>query len=391
MRRMGVAVRYVRDRRQWAVFSRVDGKRRSKFFGDGPAGESAANEFAAVMREENALAGQWMTSAALPCDDVLRGWLVVHRPTLARSTEETVGGLIENHLAPFFRNRDLRTIDQTDLIKFVDEKLRDKKSAALCINALSLLRRVCELHVDAGLMQRNPAKGCKALVNRVAKRYETPKRPVDSWTADEARKLIAKAWEIEKRVAPALEIAFATGMRRGEILALKWCDIDFARNRITVDKSLVRGHVGTTKSGRVRVLPLAASLAADLQGLRREQQAQAPWSDDLPVCPSRKGGHFDEHNFSRAWRRLRRKCTDVRPLAFHCTRHTFATLALEAGRSIKWVADVLGHADPTITLRTYAHALNVESDGLDFVPLEPRSSVARKVARSGTQIRKSAR
>ncbi len=129
---------------------------------------------------------------------------------------------------------------------------------------------------------------------------------------------------------------------------------------------------------------MAAALANSLRDLRELQRRAAPWSPELSVCPAPSGGHWDENNFARAWRRLRNRCPDVRPLSFHCTRHTFATLALEAGRSVKWLAEVLGHADPTITLKTYAHVLPAGDDALDFVPLERGTQTAR----SGTQKKK---
>lgn len=61
----------------------------------------------------------------------------------------------------------------------------------------------------------------------------------------------------------------------------------------------------------------------------------------------------------RVWQRVRRKAQKqgVRPLKLHCARHTWATLALQAGKSLRCVADVLGHADPALTLRVYAHAM----------------------------------
>ena len=67
---------------------------------------------------------------------------------------------------------------------------------------------------------------------------------------------------------------------------------------------------------------------------------------------------------------------DAAALNMHCCRHTFATLALEAGRNIKWVAEVLGHSDPSITLRTYAHAIHRDADGMGFLsaPAEKESS-----------------
>ena len=76
----------------------------------------------------------------------------------------------------------------------------------------------------------------------------------------------------------------------------------------------------------------------------------------------------DPRNVARVWGRVRRRAQKkgVRPLKLHCARHTWATFALEAGKSIRWVADQLGHADPALTLRVYAHAMLDEEIDLSF-------------------------
>ena len=79
-------------------------------------------------------------------------------------------------------------------------------------------------------------------------------------------------------------------------------------------------------------------------------------------------GRIGDGTFSRRWRAVRRRgqVQGIRPLKFHATRHTWATLALSAGKSPRWVADVLGHADPSLTLRVYAHALREEETDLSL-------------------------
>ena len=367
MAAMGASVRYRPDRRRWYVYTRDARGRQAKAFGDGPEGEAAARRFAAAWEAHQTHADRWLTGPDLPCADVLRSWLAAYGPKLAQSTHETAHGLIENHLVPKLGARDLRDLAEPDLIAFVDETMREGKSAAVCLNALSVLRRVCELHVHEGLLRVNPARGCKGLVARVADRHEPPRRDVDSWTRDEAATLLEHAAAREPFVSPALVLALSTGMRRGEILALEWSDVDFARARITVRQSLVRGKVKGPKSGRIRSVPMAPSLAETLRHVHTVQTAASPWAEAGLVCAAPQGGRWHERNFARAWMRLRTRA-GVRPLPFHCTRHTFATLALEAGRSVKWLADVLGHADATITLRTYAHALPAGDDAMGFVP-----------------------
>ena len=103
---------------------------------------------------------------------------------------------------------------------------------------------------------------------------------------------------------------------------------------------------------------------------------------------SESGDRWDENNFSRAWRRVQRRAQKqgVRPLPFHSTRHTYATFAIDAGRSIRWVSEQLGHADPAMTLRAYAHVLPRRDEDVSFAdfgaprtapdgPIRPLSSV----------------
>jgi len=97
-----------------------------------------------------------------------------------------------------------------------------------------------------------------------------------------------------------------------------------------------------------------------------------------PVSPppewvfcSRTGTPWDETSFARHWERVRRRgeAEGVRPLRFHATRHSWATWALRAGKSVRWVAQQLGHQDPAFTLRVYAHAMREEEKDLSFAEL----------------------
>jgi hypothetical protein len=107
----------------------------------------------------------------------------------------------------------------------------------------------------------------------------------------------------------------------------------------------------------------------DLFATRRRDALAHGWPEVPPwVFPSRTGSPIDEKNFERSWRRLRRRAQThgVRPLKLHCTRHTWASLALASGKSVRWVADQLGHSSPALTLRIYAHAIREEELDLSF-------------------------
>ncbi len=84
---------------------------------------------------------------------------------------------------------------------------------------------------------------------------------------------------------------------------------------------------------------------------------------------SETGGLLNARNVTRSWERLRRKAQakGVRPLRLHDARHTYASLALAAGKSVRWVSSQLGHANPELTLRVYAHAMREEETDLSFL------------------------
>ena len=222
------------------------------------------------------------------------------------------------------------------------------------------------------MITRNPALGVGKVVARIARSSGLESRQVEAWTREEAENLLSLAGEHEPRFEPMLRFLFSTGARRSEALAIKWQDIDFARNRIHIRRSATKGDVGTPKNGKARTVVMSLTLAEslfDLLAQRRREQISRGWPG-VPewVFCSEVGSMLDERNVQRSWDRLRRRAQKlrVRPLGLHSARHTFASLALDSGKSIRFVADQLGHGSPAFTLETYAHMLPIEAGDMDF-------------------------
>jgi integrase len=308
----------------------------------------------------------------------LRGWHETYKPTFSPAYEKTALGLVERHLIPHFGHVSLPSISQAHMLAFVEACYQGKKSGALALNALSILRRVCQLYVEAGVLDRNPCARVGSLVAQVSRRHESAVQRADAWTRSEVALLLELARKHEKHVHGPLLCALHTGMRRGEILGLEWADV--GPRTITVRRAWVRGKSRVPKSGKAREVPISAALMALFDGMR--PKAARTFADIGPVFQPANGGHWDEANFGRAWRRLQKLAVaeKVRPLRFHDARHTFASWALEAGRSIKWCQERLGHSSAELTLRTYSHLMPGGDDEMGFLDLDT------KLVQTGTRL-----
>ncbi len=364
------------DRDAWWVHTHYNRKRYKLRVGATKDHKTQADKMAEKINAAIAL-GQFkpeeQREKAMPCDKELNKWHTAYSPTLKLSYEQLTRGLINRHLIPHFGSKDLREIRETDLLQFVQKKLDQGLTPKTIRNSLSVLRRVYNLAQRANRITHNPASHIGELLRRVDKREATEVKTIDSWSRKEVGTLLALARKHEARFYPALAFLFYTGVRRGEVLALKWEDVDFDRQRIHIRRAYVKGQLTSPKSGKgryVMMAPRLGELLLDVLAERRREAMENGWPE-LPewVFCSKVGGIMDHDNFERPWRRVRRKAQakGVRALKMHCARHTWASLALASGKSVRWVAEQLGHADPSLTLRVYAHVIPDEETDLSFL------------------------
>ncbi len=369
------------DRGAWWVFTHYQRKRKKKRIGPTKANKREAEEIARKINAALALgtfSPHGDEDKPIPCDAELRRWCEIYGQTLKRSSEIAARGLIENHLAPAFGSSDLRELSEVDLLEFIRSKLDEGLSPKTIKNALSILRRVCNLAIRDRRMERNPAAGIGDLMRRVDRRLSTEVKKVEVWSRQEVLALLDIARKHEPAFYPALLLLFSTGVRRGELLGLQWRDINFDRREILICRAITVAEMTTPKSGRSRSLHMTESLAAELfelLALRRRQVLARGWKEtpDWVFC-SDVGSSIDPRNFSRVWERFRRRfqTEGIRPLKLHAARHTWASMALESGKNIRWVADQLGHADPALTLRVYSHVMKSEERDLSFAEFGPK-------------------
>ncbi|MCB9477218.1 MAG: tyrosine-type recombinase/integrase [Deltaproteobacteria bacterium] len=264
-------------------------------------------------------------------------------PNNKPSTQRNKNYHIRVHLAPCFGHDDLHSIT-VERIEVLKATLLNKRLGAKSVNnVLGTLRTLLSTAVDWGYLDRSPMDRVKPL--------KTINAAPDFFSRDEVAQFLASCRQHKPEWHDFFATAFLTGMRRGELLALQWKDIDFERGIIKVRRSIWNGLVTTPKGGKERVLPINPELRTILEGIHR--------SRSLFVFHQDNGQPLEGHHVQKALVPLRRKAGLRSSLRFHDMRHTFASHLVINGVSIRVVQELMGHSDIKTTL-VYAH-LNSDS------------------------------
>jgi integrase len=156
---------------------------------------------------------------------------------------------------------------------------------------------------------------------------------------------------LDQQTAEAVRVAAFSGLRLGELLALRWRDVDWPRSALTISRAVSAGVEGSTKSGRVRQVPMADQAAAALERLSR--RGEFVRADDYVFCNA-YGRRLDDSALRRRYKAAR-DAIGMRPLRWHDLRHTFGSLLVAGGVDLVSVKDAMGHAELATTSR-YLHA-----------------------------------
>jgi integrase len=277
------------------------------------------------------------------------------------STARDHRSVLDRHLLPAFGHQPIEAITAREIESWRSEQLASgkltRRTAVKLVAVMhGIFERARRLYDGLGA---NPVLDVERLKVSYSGRF-------DFYSPEEVWALVRAA--DEQDAAIILTAAF-TGMRMGELLALRWRDVDFAAETIRVFGSVDhRSGVGTPKSGHGRSVPMVADVASALA--RLGQRPRFTGADDF-VFPNDTGGYLDNSALRRRYRGAQRRthakqcpfrlsaqggcnCSDgLRPLRFHDLRHTFGSLAISHA-STRDVQEWLGHADSRTTAR-YTH------------------------------------
>lgn len=282
-------------------------------------------------------------------------WLPSAKRTLAPRTLENYERILDRAVLPTLGGRRLQDITRADVQALIDAQAtrerRDSRpggmAAQTTVHVHRTVHRAFVQAIRAGRVDRNPSEHID--VPRIVRKE--PEVPDVEQTA-----ALLTALEGKRLHLPVL-IAATTGLRRGEVLGLRWGDVDLEARTLTVSRSLCKTKESgvivkepkTKRSRRTIVLP-----STTVDALLDQRRAIEPAPDDYVVSGC-KGGYWGPEQFSTEY------CRTVKALGFtyrfHDMRHAHASQLLALGTPVPVVSARLGHSDAATTLRVYAHAL----------------------------------
>ena len=343
---------YKRKDGSYAAQLSGEGKRFTKYFKTRREAQAWIDETRNQIRNGLSLPGAQVTMSAY-----LEQWLETVKSNLRPNTHAQYGQIIRGHIMPRLGKVCMKDLRPDMIQTLYNQKLSDGASGRTVQMIHAVLHHALDQAVKWGLLGRNPAD---AVVRPKSRRTEM--KVLDDMQV-RTLLLIAKG----SRYEVLFQVAVTTGLREGELLALKWSDLDWKTRRLQVQRQVQRqkgkGIVYTepkSAAGR-RSVVLGTGTIEKLREHFQTQQLERQvvgdqWQDHDLIFPSVVGTPLDHRNVLKVFKEFLVQA-GLPKVRFHDLRHTAATLMLQEGVHPKVVQERLGHSDISLTLNTYSHVL----------------------------------
>ena len=299
-------------------------------------------------------------------------WLATIHTEVAPKTAERYSEIVHNFLIPGLGGHALLKLTPVHIqhaySRWATSGRLDRKPGALSPRTRRhihrILRTALARAVEQQVIARNPADAFRKRLPKVERRAMT------TLTAEQSARLLDAI--AHSRIYWPVLIALSTGMRRGEILALRWKNVDLERGSVRVTESLEQTKNGirfkAPKTDRFRVIALPDYAIEELRRLKRQQAEEllafgVRQTGDTLLCSRADGQPRTPLSLTYEFARFMRRLKELPYIRFHDLRHSHATQLLANGVHPKIVSERLGHASTAITMDLYSHVTDtMQSD-----------------------------
>jgi integrase len=307
--------------------------------------------------------GSYVEPSKTQFKDFIMDWFNNIKEKSVPRTADTYRILIEKYILKHFEDVPLANLNSMHIDNFInklhtfvyDKKTNKTYSAATIRKVYNIVSNSLEYAVKKGLIVKNVAKG--------ATLPKDEKKEMLVWDKDQVNRFIGLTKD--ERLFTLFFLALMTGMRQGELLGLRWKDVDLGNFSLTIKQVLSHNgkefHPGAKSKAGNRTITLSEDTVAQLKRHRKIQLEEKMQfggefnANDLVFC-SEAGTPMIPRNVNRRFDRLVEihQMTDI---SFHGLRHSHATLLLSQGVNVKVISERLGHSNIKVTLDTYSHVL----------------------------------
>ncbi|MGA7675912.1 MAG: tyrosine-type recombinase/integrase [Rhizomicrobium sp.] len=319
--------------------------------------------------------GEHVDPTRMTTSQWLDRWLDAMRDSVSPKTHERYSEIVANFLSPELGALPITKLApahiQAAYAKWATSGRLDGKEGGL--SALTrrhfhrVLRSALGRAVEQQVIARNPTDAFRKRLPKVER------RPMVTLSTEQSNRLL-DAIRHTRLYWPCM-VALATGMRRGEILALRWKNVDLERAVVRVTESLEQTKAGlrfkAPKTDRFRSVTLPRYAVADLRRLKRTQAERllaigVRQTGDTLLCAREDGEPHQPRSLTHEFTRALARVTDLPRVRFHDLRHSHATQLLLAGVHPKVAQERLGHSSVTVTLDVYSHVTTtMQEDAAD--------------------------
>jgi len=306
-------------------------------------------------------------------------WKTLVLPTLKLSTQHGYKTVLAKHLLPYWRDWRLRDIGRQDVQQWVADRFRQKLGWQTVRNSWTLLSGILETAVEYGYLSMNPARGVKF------PEKELKEAPV-LFTAEDFVKLLEQLDEPYRTMARLIAL---TGLRIGELLAVRWRCLDLEIGTLSVRESVYEGKFQSPKTRKSRrTMPLGPQIIVWLREHRL--RAKRTESDDL-VFGNRKGQPLRESKLLRNVLQPAAERAGLGRVTWHQFRHIHSSLLNDLRVPVKIAQEQLGHSSISTTLNIYTHVVDashrkaIEALERELFPSVPKLPDGPKPANSASR------
>jgi len=313
-------------------------------------------------------------------------WLDTVRAEVSPNTHERYADIVRGFLVPAIGNLPLSKLTaahiQTAYNRWAETGRRDGKDGGLSARTRRHIHRILKSALSRAVKQQLVARNAAVLIDRLPK---VERQEMTALSGEQSQRLLAAI--ARTRVYWPVMIALSTGMRRGEILALRWRNTDLDRGSIRVVENLEQTKAGlrfkSPKTERPRVITLPAFAIDELRRLKGQQAEELltlgiRQDDAALVCARADGEPIQPRSLTHEFTHLMVRVKDLPRVRFHDLRHSHATQLLLAGVHPKIAQERLGHSTITTTLDLYSHVTEtMQEDAAAKIDAVFRSAITR--------------